>query len=130
MCHVQSTSFAFRRYIIYGTMTSCVASRHHTCMGHRHLIRGSFCSFSSFLCTSGSPLPAMCSWCLMHVGHDASSASPGWSLLPSSMIIVLALVNSAKSHRGLRYLNETWECCLAPCQYCFHRIAVPFGWCP
>ena len=41
-----------------------------------------------------------CGWCLMHVGHDASSASPGWSLLPSNIIIVLALVNSAVSPAG------------------------------
>ena len=36
----------------------------------------------------------------MHVGHDASSASPAWSLLPSSVLIVLALVNSDVPHRG------------------------------
>ena len=39
-------------------------------------------------------------WCLMHVGRDASSTSPGWSLLPSTVIIVLALVNSAVSPAG------------------------------
>ena len=39
-------------------------------------------------------------WCPMHVGRDASSASPGWSLLPSSVFIVLALVNSDVSHQG------------------------------
>ena len=32
--------------------------------------------------------------CLMHVGQNMSSTSPGWSLLPSTVIIVLALVNS------------------------------------
>ena len=36
----------------------------------------------------------------MHVGHDASSMSPGWSLLPSNIIVVLALVNSAVSPAG------------------------------
>ena len=39
----------------------------------------------------------VCGWCLMCVGHDASSMSPGWSLLPSNVIIVLTLVNSAMS---------------------------------
>ena len=39
-------------------------------------------------------------WCLMHVGHDVSSTSLGWSLLPSTVIIVLALVNSAVSPAG------------------------------
>ena len=42
----------------------------------------------------------MCGWCLMHVGHNMSSASLGWSLLPSTVIIVLALVNSAVSPVG------------------------------
>ena len=36
----------------------------------------------------------------MHVGHDTSSTSLSWSLLPSSVFIVLALVNSDVSHRG------------------------------
>ena len=36
----------------------------------------------------------------MHVGHDASSTSLGWSLLPSTVIIVLALINSAVSPVG------------------------------
>ena len=36
----------------------------------------------------------------MCVGHDASSTSPGWSLLPLTLIIVLALVNSAVSPVG------------------------------
>ena len=34
----------------------------------------------------------------MHVGYNASSMSAGWSLLPSSVFIVLALVNSDTSH--------------------------------
>ena len=43
----------------------------------------------------------VCGWCLTRVGHDTSSASPGWSLLPSNVIIVLALVNSAVSPAGV-----------------------------
>ena len=39
-------------------------------------------------------------WCLKRVGRDASSAYLGWSLLPSTVIIVLALVNSAVSPVG------------------------------
>ena len=57
-----------------------------------------------------------CGWCLTHVGHNTSSASPGRSLLPLTVIIVLALVNSAVSPAGThKYLNETWECCSTPC---------------
>ena len=41
-----------------------------------------------------------CGWCLMHVGCDVSSASLGWNLLPLTVIIVLALVNSAVSPAG------------------------------
>ena len=39
-------------------------------------------------------------WCLTRVGHDVSSTSPGWSLLPSTVIIVLSLINSAVSPVG------------------------------
>ena len=39
-------------------------------------------------------------WCLMRIGHDVSSVSLGWSLLPSTVIIVLALINSAMSPVG------------------------------
>ena len=42
----------------------------------------------------------MYGWCPMRVGHDMSSMSLGWSLLPSSIFIVLALVNSDVSHWG------------------------------
>ena len=42
----------------------------------------------------------MGSWCLTRVGHDESSASLGWSSLPSTVIIVLALVNSTVSPVG------------------------------
>ena len=95
----------------------------------------SFCSYQLLVHTPGSPWSPAYGWCLTHVGHDVSSMSPGWSLLPSSVIIeslnsTFALVNSAVSHRGLRYLNETWECHPAPCQYHFHRTVMPFSWCP
>ena len=139
---VQSASLVLGCYIVYGTVMSWVTSQCHTCSGHmtffyKRLASTSFealfHSFSScelLVCTPGSPLSAACGWCLMHVGHNASSTSLGWSLLPSGIIIVLALVNSAVSHRELWYLNETWECHPTPCQYRFHRTAVPFGWCP
>ena len=42
----------------------------------------------------------MYGWCPMHVGCDASSLSLGWSLPPSIVLIVLALVNSVVLHRG------------------------------
>ena len=46
------------------------------------------------------PLAPVYSWCPMCVGCDASSMSLGWSLLPSSVLIVLALVNSNIPHWG------------------------------
>ena len=42
----------------------------------------------------------MYGWCPTCVGRDASSMSLGWSLLPSSILIVLALVNSDVPHQG------------------------------
>ena len=39
-------------------------------------------------------------WCLMRVGCNMSSMSLGWSLFPSKVIIVLALVNSDMSPAG------------------------------
>ena len=42
----------------------------------------------------------MYGWCPMRVGRDTSSVSLGWSLLPSSVFIVLALVNSDVPHWG------------------------------
>ena len=42
----------------------------------------------------------------MHAGHDVSSASPGWSLLPSNLIIVLALVNSTVSPAGTQVSQQ------------------------
>ena len=120
-----------------GTMTSYVMSWPRICTGHMIgcykrsalLARGTLSS-RPLVHPSGSPLSPAYGWCLTRVGHDMSSASLGWSLLPSSVIIVLALVNSTMSPGGLRYLNKTQECCPTPCQYCFHRTAVPFGWCP
>ena len=42
----------------------------------------------------------MYGWCPTRVGCNTSSTSPGWSLLPSSVLIVLALVNSSVPHQG------------------------------
>ena len=39
-------------------------------------------------------------WCPMRAGCNTSSASLGWSLLPSSILIVLVLVNSDVPHWG------------------------------
>ena len=39
-------------------------------------------------------------WCLTRVGLDMSSVSLGWSLLPSTVFIVLALVNMTVSPAG------------------------------
>ena len=91
-------------------MMSCVTSWHHTCTGHMTFCykRSADTSLEAlflalglwFAHSSGSPLSPMYGWCLTHVGHDMSSVSPGWSLLPSSVIIVLALVNSTVSTQG------------------------------
>ena len=106
-----------------GAVTSYVMSQHCTCIGHVTFyykrsadasVRGS-CLL--FVHSSGltHQRPA-CGWCLMCVGSDASSTSLGWSLLPLTVIIVLALVNSAVSPAGtFKYLNETWECRSTPC---------------
>ena len=141
-CCVRSVLLVFGCYVIWGggAMMSCVMSRHCMCTSHvtfcyKRSVDTSFGTLLAFwpfwllVRPSGLPLSPMYSWCLTHVGRDASSASPGWSLLPSSVFIVLALVNRVCPTRGLRYLNETRECCPAPCQYCFHRTAVPFSWC-
>ena len=82
-----------------GTVTSCVMSRLCMCTGHVTFCYGRLAdaSFEALLAlglwfvhSSGLPLPPVYGWCLICVGHDVSSASPGWSLLPSSVIIVLA----------------------------------------
>ena len=117
-------------------MTSCVKSWCHTCTGHVTFCykRSANALFGAlglwFICSSGLPLSPAFGWCLMHVGRDTSSVSPGWSLLPSNIIIVLAWLIVLCPLRKSRYLNETWECLLTPCQYRFHRTAVPFDWCP
>ena len=89
-----------------GAVTSCVTSRPRMCTGHMTFCykRRADASFEALLAlglwfvhSSGSPLPPTYGWCLTRVGHDTS---PGWSLLPSSVIIVLALVNSAASPEG------------------------------
>ena len=83
-----------------GAVTSCVMSWHRTCTCHM-----TFC----YKRLADASLKAL-----------LAPFSSFWSLLPSSVITVLALVNSAVSHRG----HPT------PCQYHFHRTAVPFSWCP
>ena len=108
MRRVRSVSLTFGCYIVWGAMTSCVMSWCCTCTGHmtfcyKSLVDVSFEAFWLFwllVHPSGSPLSPMYGWCLMCVGHDMSSMSPGWSLLPSSIFIVLALVNSTVSHKG------------------------------
>ena len=119
-----------------GTVMSYVMSRLCMCTGHvigcykrLPLLAHGALGSRPLVRPSGSPLSPTYGWCLTHLGRDVSSTSPDWSLLPSSVIIVLALVNSAMSPGGFRYLNETRECSPTPCQYCFHRTAVPFGWC-
>ena len=96
-----------------GAVMSCVTSWCCMCTGHMtfYYKRSADASFWALLAhlalssrplvhPSGPPLSPVYSWCLMHVGHNASSVSPGWSLPPSSIIIVLALVNSAVSPKG------------------------------
>ena len=84
-------------------MTSCV-----TCIGHMtfYYKRSTDASVGVLACCSSihqvrlyHQKPA-CGWCLMCVGRDASSTSLGWSLLPSTVIIVLVLVNSTVSPVG------------------------------
>ena len=96
-----------------GAVMSCVTSRHHTCSGHVTFCykRSADASFEALLAhwalssrslvhPLGSPLSPAYGWCLTRVGHNMSSVSLGWSLLPSSIIIVLAFVNSAVSPKG------------------------------
>ena len=102
----------FGRYVVYGAVTSCVMSQCHTCTGHMTFYYKRLASalFSALFGSSrfirllvhpsGSPLSPAYSWCLTHVGCDASSMSLDWSLLPSSIVIVLALVNSSVSPKG------------------------------
>ena len=96
-----------------GTVTSCVMLQLCTCTGHmtfcyKRSADASFEALGALLALGSWPLVrpfirfalATHSWCLMCVGRNASSTSLGWSLLPSSVIIVLALVNSAVSPKG------------------------------
>ena len=105
-------------------VTSHVMSQHHTCIGHMTFYYKMPANTSvgvlaccSFICQVRlyHPRPA-CGWCLTCVGRDASGTSPYGSLLASTVIIVLAFVNSAVSPAGtLKYLNETQESCSTPC---------------
>ena len=91
-----------------GTVMSYVTSQHHTCIGHMTFyykrstnasVGGSCLLFVHLSGSTLSPEPA-CGWCLTGVGCNGSSTSLGWSLLSSTVIIVLALVNSAVSPEG------------------------------
>ena len=113
-CCIRSASFTFRRYVISGAVTSCMMSRCRACMGHMTCGYKSShrASFGALLLwelllfvwfsvhPSGSPLAPVYSWCPTCAGRNTSSMSPGWSLLPSSVLIVLALVNSGIPHWG------------------------------
>ena len=90
-----------------GAMTSYVTARLRMCTGHMiscykrsALLALEALSSRPLVHPSGLPLSPVYGWCLTCIGCDTSSASPGWSLLPSSIIIVLALVNSTMSPRG------------------------------
>ena len=91
-----------------GTVMSYMTSQHFTCIGHMILYykRPTNASVGGsgllFVHLSGSTLsPETRMWLVpTHVVRDASSMSLGWSLLPSNVIIVLALVNSAMSPAG------------------------------
>ena len=100
LAHVRHTMsnvhhLSLRRCIVSDAMMSCMMSRHHMYMGHmtfgyKSLQRAWFealsalkaLTFHKVFCLPGSPLAPMYGRCLTCVGHDASSMSPGWSLLP------------------------------------------------
>ena len=86
---------SLRRCIVSDAVTSCMTSQQHMCMGHvtfgyKSLQRALFealsalkaLTFHKVLCLPGSPLAPTYGRCLMRVGHDTSSASLDWSLLP------------------------------------------------
>ena len=121
----------FRHVILFAnvtslnsTMMSYEMSQYRMCIGHVtfYYKRASKASVGVLACCSSihqvqlyHQRPA-CGWCLPCVGRDVSSMSLGWSLLPLTVIIVLAFFNSTVSPVGTpKYLNETWECCSAPC---------------
>ena len=91
-----------------GAVMLCVMSQHHTCVGHMtfYYERSTNTSVGGscllFVHSSGLTLSpeSACGWCLRCVGCNTSSMSLGWSLLPSTVIIVLALVNSTVSPVG------------------------------
>ena len=106
------------------TVTSYVMSQHRKCIGHVTIYykRATNTSVGVLTCCSSICQVRLyhqrpvCGWCLTRVGHDTSSTSPGRSLLPSTVIIVLAFVNRAVSPAGTtKYLNETRECHSTPC---------------
>ena len=91
----------FGCYIIWGCCdVMCDVTVPH-CINHMTFCykRSTDILFEALLAfgSSSLPLPPVSGRCLMHVGHNTSSASSGRSLLPSNVIIVLALVNSATS---------------------------------
>ena len=89
-CHL-----SVRCCIISDAVTSCMTSQCRMCMGHmtfgcKSSQRAWFealsalkaLTFCKVLCSPGSPLAPAYGWCITHAGRDASSAFPGWSLLP------------------------------------------------
>ena len=98
-------------------MTSYVMSQHCTCVGHMTIYYKKAMNTSVELVRSNSVTRDPCVvGVLTRIGCDASSMSLGGSLLPSTVIIVLTLVNSAASPAGTHnYLNKTQECCSTPC---------------
>ena len=107
-----------------GTVMSYVMSQCCTCIGHMtfYYKRSADASVGGsrllFIHLSGSTLsPETPMWLVPNACRsDMSSVSPGWSLLPLTVIIVLALVNSTVSPVGtFKYLNETQECHSTPC---------------
>ena len=110
--------------LLNGTVTSHVMSWCHMCIGHMtfYYKRSTDTSVGVLACCSSIHQVwlyhqrPVCGWCLIRVGRNTSSVSLGWSLLPLTVIIVLALVNSAVSPAGtLKYLDKTRECCSTPC---------------
>ena len=93
---------------LMSAVTSYVTSQHCMCIGHVNFyykrstdpLVGVLACGSSIHQVRPYHQRPLCGWCLTGVGHDTSSVSPGWSLLPSNVIIVLALVNSAVSPAG------------------------------
>ena len=91
-----------------GTVMSYMTSQSCMCVGHMtfYYKRSANTSVGVLACCSSIHQVRLYhqrptdGWCLMCVGCDVSSMSQGWSLLPSTVIIVLALVNSAVSPVG------------------------------